>query len=179
MSHPWLLSHLPLTTSTSSSSFTLPSTTQEHAAQSVQQEQLREHPHHAHLQAPSVHSGVKTCRVADTRAPQLPQRTDFAEVWSSVSLGGRLGPPTSARNRDAGENERKTPTPDATNTHRERKSKSEKENGARDDTKRRKEVEQKQTVSAQRRKDLPARNKNMTSHETCRQKSGLIAGLRG
>ena len=39
---PWLL-HLPFTTSTSSSSFTLPCTTQEHAAQSVQQEQLREH----------------------------------------------------------------------------------------------------------------------------------------
>ena len=54
MSHPWL-SHLPFTTSTSSSSFTLLSTTQEHAAQSVQQEQRREHPvHHAHLQAPSV-----------------------------------------------------------------------------------------------------------------------------
>ena len=48
--------HLPFTTSTSSSSFTLPSTTtQEHAAQPVQHEQLREHPvHHAHLQAPSV-----------------------------------------------------------------------------------------------------------------------------
>ena len=45
----------PFTTSTSSSSFTLPSTTQEQAAQSVQQEQLREHPlRHAHLQAPSV-----------------------------------------------------------------------------------------------------------------------------
>ena len=42
VSHPWL-SHLPFTTSTSSSSFTLPSTTQEHAARSVQQEQLREH----------------------------------------------------------------------------------------------------------------------------------------
>ena len=41
MSHLWL-SHLPFTTSTSSSSLTLPSTTQEHAAQSVQQEQLRE-----------------------------------------------------------------------------------------------------------------------------------------
>ena len=68
MSHPWL-SHLPFTTSTSSSSFTLPSVTQEHAAQSVQQAQLREHPvHPAHLQA-----GVKTCRVAETRAPQLPQ----------------------------------------------------------------------------------------------------------
>ena len=54
MSHPWL-SHLPFTTSTSSSSFTLPSSTQEHAARSGQQEQLREHSvHPAHLQAPSV-----------------------------------------------------------------------------------------------------------------------------
>ena len=42
MTHPWL-SHLSVTTSTLSSSFTLPSRIQEHAAQSVQQEQLREH----------------------------------------------------------------------------------------------------------------------------------------
>ena len=56
MSYHLLFSHLPFTTSTSSSSFTLPSTTtQEHAAQPVQHDQLREHPvHHAHLQAPSV-----------------------------------------------------------------------------------------------------------------------------
>ena len=47
--------HLAFTTSISSSSFTLPSTTQEHAAQSVPQEQLQEHlVHAAHLQAPSV-----------------------------------------------------------------------------------------------------------------------------
>ena len=53
MSHPLLLSHLPFTSSTSSSSFTLPSTTtQEHAAQPVQHGHLQEHPvHHAHLQA--------------------------------------------------------------------------------------------------------------------------------
>ena len=53
MSRPLLFSHLPFNTSTSSSSFTLPSTTtQEHAAQPVQHEQLREHPvHHPHLQA--------------------------------------------------------------------------------------------------------------------------------
>ena len=82
MSHPWL-SHLPFTTSTSSSSFTLPPTTQEHAARSVQQEQHREHsahiPHISKLPpstscATKNHSGVKTCRVADTRAPQLPQK---------------------------------------------------------------------------------------------------------
>ena len=42
MTLPWL-SHLPVTTSTLSSSFTLLSRIQEHAAQSVQQEQLREH----------------------------------------------------------------------------------------------------------------------------------------
>ena len=56
MSHPLLFSHLPFTTSTSSSSFTLPATTtQEHAAQPVQHDQLREHPvYHAYLQAPSV-----------------------------------------------------------------------------------------------------------------------------
>ena len=55
----WCVAHVSsmvaLTTSTSSSSLPLPCTTQEDAAQSVQQEQLREHPaHHAHPQAPSV-----------------------------------------------------------------------------------------------------------------------------
>ena len=57
MSHPLLLSHLPFTTSTSSSSVTLPSTTtQEHGIiGTTRTQQLREHPvHHAHLQAPSV-----------------------------------------------------------------------------------------------------------------------------
>ena len=53
MSYPLLLSHLPFTSSTSPSSFTLPSTTsKEHAAQSVQYGHLQEHPvHHEHLQA--------------------------------------------------------------------------------------------------------------------------------
>ena len=53
MSHPLLLSHLPFTSSTSSSSFTLPSTTtQEHAAQPVQHGRLQEHPvRHEHLHA--------------------------------------------------------------------------------------------------------------------------------
>ena len=52
MSHPLLLSHLPFTTSTSSSSFTLLSTTTpEHAAQSGQHDLLQEHPvHHQFLQ---------------------------------------------------------------------------------------------------------------------------------
>ena len=61
MSHPWL-SHLPFTTNTSSSSSTLPSTTQEHAAQSVQQEQLREH-----------FVDEKRYQRPETRATQLPQ----------------------------------------------------------------------------------------------------------
>ena len=44
MSHPLLLSHLPCTTSTSSSSFTLPSTTTPgHAPQSGQHDLLQEH----------------------------------------------------------------------------------------------------------------------------------------
>ena len=56
MSHVLLLTDLPRTTSTSSSSFSLPSTTRlEYAAQSVQQDPLQERPvHHAQLQAPSV-----------------------------------------------------------------------------------------------------------------------------
>ena len=69
MSHPLLFTHMPFTTST-----------HEHGAQSAQQEQLREHSvHHAHLHALPVdklrlwsHSGVRTCRVAETRAQQLP-----------------------------------------------------------------------------------------------------------
>ena len=53
MSHLLLFSNLPFTTSTSSSSFTLPSTTtQEHAVQSGQHDLLQKHPvHHEHLQA--------------------------------------------------------------------------------------------------------------------------------
>ena len=52
VSHPWL-THLPISTSKSSFSFTLPSTTtQEHAAQPVRHDLLREHPmHHEPLQA--------------------------------------------------------------------------------------------------------------------------------
>ena len=47
MSHPLLLSHLPRTTSTPSSSFTLLSTTTpEHALQSGQHDLLKEHPVH-------------------------------------------------------------------------------------------------------------------------------------
>ena len=53
MSHPLLLSHLPITSSSSSSSVTLPSTTtQEHAAQPVQHGHLQEHPAH-HGASPS------------------------------------------------------------------------------------------------------------------------------
>ena len=51
-----MFSHLPSTTSTSSSSFTLPSTTTpEHALQSAPHDLFQEHPvHNAHLRAPSV-----------------------------------------------------------------------------------------------------------------------------
>ena len=84
MSHPcWSLPHLPCTTSTSSSSFTLlflPRHKNTHYVQSGQHDLLHEHPvHHAHLQALPVdklrhqESLVKTCRVAETRARQLPQ----------------------------------------------------------------------------------------------------------
>ena len=53
MSHPLLLSHLPCTTSTSSSSFTLPATTTpEHSLQSGQHDLLQEYSvHHQPLQA--------------------------------------------------------------------------------------------------------------------------------
>ena len=88
MSHPLLLSHLPCSTSTSSSSFTLPSTTTPvHALQSGQHDLLQEHPlHHqprimrisrisqSTSSAMKNHSGVKTCRVTETRARQLPRK---------------------------------------------------------------------------------------------------------
>ena len=68
MCHPWLFSHAPSSMSTSSSSPIYPSTHREHSV------------HPAHLQASQStscaiknHSGVKTCRVAEIRAPQLPQ----------------------------------------------------------------------------------------------------------
>ena len=54
MSHPCWLPHLPFTTSTSSSSFTLPSTTTQEtrSTSGTNKNKLREHPvHHAHLQA--------------------------------------------------------------------------------------------------------------------------------
>ena len=95
MSHLWL-SHLPLTTSTSSSSSTLPSATQEHAAQSVQQEQLREHPvHHAHPQAPSVdklrqqeslwREDLQSGGNPRTTTPTVSAHREFAEVIDSVA----------------------------------------------------------------------------------------------
>ena len=66
MSHPWLFSHAPSSMSTSSSSPAYPTTQREHSA------------HHALLQDPLAscaiknHTGVKTCRVAETRAQQFP-----------------------------------------------------------------------------------------------------------
>ena len=89
MSHPLLLPHLPFTTSTPSSSLTLPSTTtQEHAAQPLQHGQIQEHQSIMHISMLSQstssaiknHSGVKTCRVVETRARQLTQ------VMSPMSL---------------------------------------------------------------------------------------------
>ena len=83
MPHHLLFSHPPFTTSTSSSSFTLPyTTTQEHEAQPVQQEPLREHPvRHAHRHASSVDkaapsriSGVKSGGCAEI-ATQLVRDT--------------------------------------------------------------------------------------------------------
>ena len=71
MSHPWL-SHLLLTTSTSTSSFALPSMTHKHAAPSVQPEQLREHPvHHAHSLSRQVAPSRITLarRLAEWRKP--------------------------------------------------------------------------------------------------------------
>ena len=66
MSRPWLLPHLPCTTITSSSSFTLPSTTTpEHALQSGQRDLLQEHNLCKHARSKSIankknHPGVKT-----------------------------------------------------------------------------------------------------------------------
>ena len=81
VSHP-LVSHLPCTTSTSSSAFTLPSTTTpEHALQSGQHDLLLEHTvHHQPLQdlqsksnAIKNHSVLELNRVAETRAKHSPQ----------------------------------------------------------------------------------------------------------
>ena len=77
MSHPLLLSHLLCTTSTSSSSFTLPSTTTpEHAPRSGQHDLLKEHPvHHeppqdlpADKQRHQESLWRETCRVAEIGA---------------------------------------------------------------------------------------------------------------
>ena len=106
MSHPLLLSHLPFHTSTSSSSFTLPTTTPEHALQSGQYDLLQEHPVHLELHqdlpqstscAIKNHSGVKT---AEWRKPAHDFRHRngptfvlqctklFGEYW--VGEGGQL-----------------------------------------------------------------------------------------
>ena len=71
MSHPWL-NHLPFTSSTPFSSFTLPSTTtQEHAAPPVPHDLLQERPvHHAHFQAFPVNK-------------QLHQESLWRENWQS------------------------------------------------------------------------------------------------
>ena len=82
MSHPLLLSHLPSTTSTSTSSFTLPSTTTpEHALQSENTIFSKNAQCIINLsqnaRSKSIafknHSGVKPCRVAETCAKHFPQ----------------------------------------------------------------------------------------------------------
>ena len=97
--HGWSLSHLPCATSTSSSSFTLPSTTQEHAARSVQHVHFQNTPYipdiskllHSTSCAIKNHSGMKTWRVVETRARQLPQvmRTESLRLSqrSKIVLG--------------------------------------------------------------------------------------------
>ena len=68
MSHPWLFSHAPSSMSTSSSSPTLSYHTTRTLSTS------RTPPSSLGRQvAIKNHSGVKTCRVAETRAQQLPQ----------------------------------------------------------------------------------------------------------
>ena len=114
MSHPWL-PHLPFTMSTSSSSPMYPTTHREHSV------------HPAHLQAPSVdklrhqnHSVVKTCRVAETRAPQLPHWKDIKMhkskyVYAVFSFGSEtwswtqqtLGKKTRIGNKNIDENIRR------------------------------------------------------------------------
>ena len=102
---PLLFSHLPFTTSTSSSSFTLPSaTTQEHAAQSVPQDQLQEHPvHHAHLQAlpadklrhqdslwrENLQSGGNPRTITSTRSAQRSEASLL--TWTSTVTCWRSG----------------------------------------------------------------------------------------
>ena len=82
MSHPLLLSHLPFTTSTSSSSLTLPSTTtQEHARQSDNTIYSKNTQYIINLSKTSQstsgainnHSGVKTAEWRKTRAKHSPQ----------------------------------------------------------------------------------------------------------
>ena len=80
MSHPLLFSHLPFTTTTSSSSFTLPSTTtQEH----------EEHPvHHAHLQAlPDKMRHQESLWREDLQSDGNPRRTSRT-VYEPLSTHG-------------------------------------------------------------------------------------------
>ena len=76
MSHLVLLSHLPRTTSTSSSSFTLPSTTTHYYRDNSKNTQYiinLSKTSHSTSGAIKNHSGVKTCRVAELRAKRSPQ----------------------------------------------------------------------------------------------------------
>ena len=90
MSHPCWLPHLPFTTCTSSSSFTLPcyhgtrtrSTTRHNMINSENTQYIMHIPNLPQWTSCAIknHSGLKTCRVAETRARQL------HEVMGSTSL---------------------------------------------------------------------------------------------
>ena len=83
ISHPLLLSHLPFTTSTSSSSFTLSSYHDTRTRSTIRTTRCTPRtpstsstPSRLSQSTSSAiksHSGVKTCRVAETRTRQLPQ----------------------------------------------------------------------------------------------------------
>ena len=87
MSHPWLFSHAPSSVSTSSSSPILP-----------HNEKPQYIPHISKLprltsDAIKNHSGVKTCRVTETRAQQLPQvmsQKELATVSRIEAYSGGL-----------------------------------------------------------------------------------------
>ena len=97
MSHPQLLSHWTFTTSTSSSSFTLPSTTTpEHALQSGQHDLLQEHPvHHQPLQECPVekHRCQGTHNAPGSRIAQssLRPKSSFA-IWCVTLSTSRTSP---------------------------------------------------------------------------------------
>ena len=69
MSHPWLSSHAPFSMSTSSSPPTCPNTQREHTQYIPHISKITQ----STSCAIKNHCGVKTCRLAETRAQELPQ----------------------------------------------------------------------------------------------------------